>query len=196
MDIGALWKYRCNPFQCCSHGEGRHTVKWSRLQPGIRQDPGGLRFCLDSSWATGSKDCLSTDRRSYLHTDRTVGKVTHIHKHAVDCMREHPCTWTCFLSCPQHVVSPCCLNVNKSENMILDRDDELKTFLNEAVSFYLVVHLKTCLYNKLTLPWATSPAFCSVNVYLDDKTSKNDTVTFGKNLLSIYCKLLHLDFFL
>ncbi len=33
-------------------------------------------------------------------------------------------------------------------------------------------------------------------VYLPRLQPKKDTVTLGKNLLSIYCKLLHLDFFL
>lgn len=147
VDIGALWKCGCDLLQRRHHSERGYAVKRTRLQPGIRQDPGGLCICLDSSRGNGSKDCLRDmliwdHPHSYLYTGRTVWKVTPIHKHTADCMREHPCTWTCLLSCPQHVVSPCCLNVNKPENMILDPDDELKTFLNEAASFYLVLHWK------------------------------------------------------
>lgn len=83
VDIRAIWEYRREQFQRCSHGERRHTVKRAGLQPGIRQDPGGFNICLNSSRPNWSKDCLREKTHlwqcpySCPHTDRTVWRVIH-----------------------------------------------------------------------------------------------------------------------
>lgn len=158
VDVGALRKCRCHPFQCCCHGERRYTVKQSRLQPGIRQDPGGLCICLDSSRINRSKDCLRdvpiwNHPNSCWYTEGTVWKVTHtIHKHTADCMRA-----PMHMNLPPLLSSACGLTLLSECKPVWKHDLGNRWWIKDRFKWcclFLPRHaLEMCVSVKLLLKW-------------------------------------------
>ncbi len=150
VDIRAIREYRRVIFKPHRHGEGWRAVRWPRLQPGIRQDSRGLSICLNSSRGDGTKDCLREREREREHTHMHTSAHTHAHIQRGLYERLHIYTTSVQMTVWEstHALRPASSSVSacgltllsecKSENMIQDPVDEIKTFLNDAASLPLV----------------------------------------------------------